>query len=94
MTLFDYAAAHTTPPQDVLHRLERATHLKTLSPQMISGPYQGMLLQFISHMIRPERVLEVGTFTGYAAICLAQGIPDGGMLHTIEVNDELGYLAR
>lgn len=94
MTIFDYAAAHTTPQQPVLHALERATHLRTLSPQMLSGPYQGMLLQFISHMIKPRRVLEIGTFTGYASICLAQGLPPGGQLHTIEVNDELAGIAR
>lgn len=94
MTIFDYAAAHTTPQQQVLYALERATHLRTLSPQMLSGPYQGMLLQFISHMIKPRRVLEIGTFTGYASICLAQGLPADGRLHTIEVNDELAGIAR
>jgi caffeoyl-CoA O-methyltransferase len=94
MTILDYAAAHTTPPQPALTALERATHLRTLSPQMLSGPYQGMLLQFISHMVKPRRVLEIGTFTGYAAICLAQGLPADGQLHTIEVNDELGALTR
>ncbi len=56
---------------------------------MLSGPYQGMLLQFISHMLRPRRILEIGAFTGYASICLAQGLTDDGHLHTIEVDDEL-----
>lgn len=87
-----YCTSHTTPPSEVLLALERATHLRTLSPQMLSGPYQGALLQMFSQMIRPRRVLEIGTFTGYAAICLAQGLTDDGLLHTIEVNDELAPL--
>jgi caffeoyl-CoA O-methyltransferase len=59
---------------------------------MISGPYQGMLLQFISRMIQPRRILEIGAFTGYASICLAQGLPPDGLLHTIEVDDELAWI--
>lgn len=94
MSVFDYCTAHTTPPQPVLQALERSTYLHTLNPHMLSGPYQGMLLQFISHMIRPRRVLEIGAFTGYAAICLAQGLPDDGMLHTIEADDELAPIIR
>lgn len=89
-----YCEAHTTPPSDVLYQLERETHLKTLSPQMISGPLQGQLLRFISLIAQPKRILEIGTFTGYAAICLAQGLPEEGMLHTIEANKELEYLIR
>jgi len=90
----DYCYAHTSPVDASLGAVERATHLRTLSPQMLSGPYQGMLIRFISQMIRPLRALEVGTFTGYTAICIAQGMPEGGMLDTIEVNDELGWLIR
>jgi caffeoyl-CoA O-methyltransferase len=90
----DYCLQHTTPVAPVLEQLERATHLYTLSPVMASGPYQGMLLQFISYMIKPKRVLEIGAFTGYAAICLAQGLPEDGLLHTIEVNDELAWIAK
>jgi caffeoyl-CoA O-methyltransferase len=90
----DYCYAHTSPVDDTLQAVERATHLRTLSPQMLSGPYQGMLIHFISQMIRPVRALEIGTFTGYTAICIAQGMPDDGVLHTIEVNDELGWLIR
>ncbi len=89
---FDYCYAHTTEVNSALIALERDTHLRTLSPQMISGPYQGMLLQFISHMIQPRRVLEIGTFTGYASICLAQGLQEDGMLHTIEVDEELAWI--
>ncbi len=89
-----YCQAHTSPASAVLIELERATYLRTLSPQMLSGPYQGTLLRFISQMIRPYRVLEIGTFTGYSTICLAQGLANGGQLHTIEANDELGWLIR
>lgn len=92
--IFNYCVEHTTPVQAVLTALERTSNLRTLSPQMVSGPYQGMLLQFVSHMVRPRRVLEIGSFTGYAAICLAQGLAKGGQVHTIEVNDELAYIIR
>jgi len=88
----EYCQAHTSPVPAVLAELERATHLRTLSPQMLSGAYQGTLLRFLSLMIRPRRILEIGTFTGYATICLAEGLPDDGLLHTIEANDELGRL--
>jgi len=91
---FEYCAAHTSPVLEILYELERETHLRTLSPQMLSGAYQGVLLQLFSQMIRPHRALEIGTFTGYTAICMAQGLADGGILHTIEVNDELGWLIR
>ncbi|MEO6038194.1 MAG: class I SAM-dependent methyltransferase [Saprospiraceae bacterium] len=90
----EYCQAHTSPPNAVLTELERATHLRTLSPQMLSGAYQGTLLRFVSQMIRPRRVLEIGTFTGYSTICLAEGLSADGLLHTIEANDELGWLIR
>jgi caffeoyl-CoA O-methyltransferase len=92
--IFDYCAAHTTSPSSVLNDLERATYLRTLSPHMLSGAYQGRLLTLFSQMMRPQRILEIGTFTGYAAICLAEGLPEGGVLHTIEVNDELVPIIR
>lgn len=88
----EYCQAHTSPVPAVLAELERATHLRTLSPQMLSGAYQGTLLRFLSLMIQPRRILEIGTFTGYSTICLAEGLPDDGLLHTIEANDELGWL--
>jgi caffeoyl-CoA O-methyltransferase len=91
---FDYCMAHTSALAPVFQQLERETQLRTLAPQMMSGPYQGQLLRFISLMIRPQRVLEIGTFTGYSALCLAAGLPPGGQLHTIEANDELGYIIR
>ncbi len=90
----NYCLAHTSDVNSVLHELERDTHLRTLSPQMLSGPYQGMLLRMVSMMIRPRRALEVGTFTGYTTICIGEGLADGGLLHTIEINDELGPLIR
>ncbi len=92
--VFEYCLAHTTPAGPLLDELQRQTHLRTLYPQMLSGPYQGMLLQFISHMIRPRRILEIGTFTGYSAICLAVGLAENGVLHTIESDDERAPLIR
>lgn len=92
--VWDYCQKHTSPVDPVLNELQRQTFLRTLHPQMLSGPYQGMLLQFVSHMIRPRRILEIGTFTGYSAICLAQGLAHDGMLHTIEIDDELAPLIR
>ena len=91
---FEYCQAHTSPTPAVLTELERATHLRTLHPQMLSGAYQGTWLRFVSQMIRPRRILEIGTFTGYSTICLAEGLPADGLLHTIEANDELGWLIR
>lgn len=91
---WSYCQEHTSPASALLLELDRETNLKTLSPQMQSGPYQGMLLQMISHMLRPRRVLEIGTFTGYATICLAAGLPEDGLIHTIEANDELAWIIR
>lgn len=84
-----YITDHTSAELPVLAELYRVTHLECLNPQMASGHQQGVLLQLLSGMLRPMRVLEIGTFTGYSAICLAQGMPEGGRLHTIEANDEL-----
>ena len=89
-----YSEKHTSEPSDLLYQLERETYLKTLAPQMLSGHLQGRFLSFLSKMLRPKAILEVGTFTGYAAICLAEGLVGGGVLHTIEVNRELEYLIR
>ncbi|MCB0651394.1 MAG: O-methyltransferase [Saprospiraceae bacterium] len=88
-----YCESHTTSQAEVLHQLERATHLKTLSPQMLSGHLQGTLLRFISRMLRPRIILEIGTFTGYAAICLAEGLVEGGVLHTIDPNHEIKHIS-
>lgn len=89
---FDYCLSHTTLPHPVLQELERETHLRTMAPHMISGPYQGALLRMISQMVRPRRILEIGAFTGYASICLAEGLTEGGLLHTIESDDELAWI--
>ncbi|GAA4375941.1 O-methyltransferase [Hymenobacter koreensis] len=84
-----YADDHTSPEPALLSRLVRETHLQTLMPRMLSGHFQGRLLSMISHMVRPQRVLELGTFTGYSALCMAEGLADGGELHTVEQNPEL-----
>ena len=92
--LTKYCEAHSFQPSTVLHELERETNLKTLAPQMLSGHLQGALLSLLSKMQQPKTALEIGTFTGYAAICIAQGLADDGVLHTIEANEELAYLIR
>ncbi len=79
-----YIAAHTTPPDPLLARLDRETHVRMLAPRMLSGAYQGRFLAMISRMSRPRRILEVGAFTGYGTICLASGLAEGGELDTIE----------
>jgi len=84
-----YIEEHTTPESGVLADLNRETNLTQVYPRMLSGNLEGTLLNFIAHMIRPLRILEIGTFTGYSAICLAGGLTEGGILHTIEVNPEL-----
>ncbi len=89
----EYALRHSTAEDSVLNRLYRETNLKTVYPHMLSGHLQGKLLEMISHMIRPHRVLEIGTFTGYSAICLARGLSENGLLHTIDINDELTEMA-
>ena len=88
-----YALDHTSPEPEVLRALSRETHLRTTSPQMLSGHLQGTLLRMISLMCKPKLALEIGTFTGYSAICLASGISQGGTLHTIECNPETGEIA-
>ena len=87
--LENYANAHSTGLGEILDELERETHLKHLLPQMLSGPIQGQWLRMISFMLQPRQVLEIGTYTGYSAICLAQGIPEGGRLDTIDIDEEL-----
>ena len=89
-----YCERHTSPPSPLLAELLRETHLKTLAPQMASGHLQGTLLRFLSQMIQPTTILEIGSFTGYATLCLLEGLAPKGTIHTIEVNQELGYLIR
>lgn len=90
--LHEYCEAHSSPQSDLLYQLERETHLKTLAPQMLSGSLQGRFLALISRLVQPRTVLEIGTFTGYGAHCLAEGLLPDGMLHTIEGNPETAYL--
>jgi caffeoyl-CoA O-methyltransferase len=84
-----YVEQHTTPENDLLRKINRETHVKVLRPRMLSGHLQGRLLSMISCMIRPLHILEVGTFTGYSALCLAEGLQPGGKLITIDCNEEL-----
>ncbi len=84
-----YAEEHSSSQSELLHQLYRETHLKHLIPAMISGPIQGRLLSMISHMLRPKRILEIGTYTGYSTLCLAEGMAKDGEIHTIDINEEL-----
>lgn len=88
-----YCLNNSTEVDEVLHELERETYLKTLAPQMISGYLQGKFLEMIASVQQSKNILEVGTFTGYATICLARGVAEGGMVHTIEINPELKYIS-
>lgn len=83
-----YAETHTVGESPLLQRINRETHLHVLKPRMLSGHLQGRLLSMISHMIRPEFILEVGTYTGYSALCLAEGLSKKGKLVTLEVSEE------
>ena len=91
--LENYILAHTIDEDPVLKRLYRETYLKLVNGRMCSDHLQGSILTFFSRMILPRRILEIGTYTGYSAICLAKGLPQGGVLHTIEINDELEQFA-
>ena len=84
----DYCDAHTNSESDVLKKLNRDTHANVLQPRMLSGHFQGKLLSMFSKMIRPKIILEIGTYTGYSAICLAEGLVENGKLITIDVNAE------
>jgi caffeoyl-CoA O-methyltransferase len=92
--LQQYITAHTTPESPLLYQLNRETHTKVMKPRMLSGQVQGRFLAMISQMIRPRQVLEIGTYTGYSAICLAEGLAPGGLVHTIDVNEELEEMVR
>jgi predicted O-methyltransferase YrrM len=83
-----YTDQHSEPEPALLYQLWRETHLQLLMPRMATGHWQGRLLSMLSHLIRPHRVLEIGTFTGYATLCLAEGLAEGGHVHTIEINPE------
>ena len=94
MTLDDYILAHTEPEPDYLYRLWRATNIHTIHGRMASGHLQGRLLKMLVQMIRPQLVLEVGTFSGYSAISMAEGLADDARLYTFEINDEMEVFTR
>ncbi|GLB53731.1 O-methyltransferase [Neptunitalea chrysea] len=88
-SLEQYVTDHSENEPEVLQELVRETHLKVLQPRMLSGHFQGRLLSILSKMINPKHILEIGTYTGYSAICLTEGLQSDGILHTIDVNEEL-----
>lgn len=90
----DYVVAHSEEEPELLQQLNRETHQKILQPRMLSGHYQGRLLSILSKLIQPKTVLEIGTYTGYSAICLAEGMHTNGQLHTIDINEELHDFQR
>lgn len=92
--LENYINQHSSAPSALLQELERDTHLRCLMPQMCSGHQQGRLLALLSKMLRPKSILEIGTFTGYSALCLAEGLTDGGHLHSIDNNAEIMDMAQ
>lgn len=87
--LDNYIVNHSEDEPPLLQQLSRETHLKILQPRMLSGHYQGRLLSLISKMVNPTAILEIGTYTGYSALCLAEGLQNNGVLHTIDINEEL-----
>ena len=93
MELEKYILEHCSPENSLLKELDRVTHLNVVQPRLISGHLQGRLLKMIVQMINPHTILEIGTFTGYSALCMAEGLSAEGELHTIEIDDELEDLA-
>ncbi|WP_337639439.1 O-methyltransferase [Prevotella sp.] len=89
-----YVLAHSAPEGDYLYRLYRATNIHTIHGRMASGHLQGRLLKMLVSMIRPKNILEVGTFSGYSAICMAEGLDEGGKVWTFEINDEMEDFTR
>ncbi len=89
-----YLEAHSGTEPDYLAHLNRETHLKVQQPRMLSGHYQGRLLSMLSKLIRPKTVLDIGTYTGYSALCLAEGLAEGGIVHTIDRNPETVKMAK
>lgn len=94
MNLEDYILSHCSPEPDYLYRLWRATNVQTIHGRMVSGHLQGRLLKMLVEMIRPQHILEIGTFSGYSAISMAEGLPPGGHLWTYEINDEMEDFTR
>lgn len=92
--LDQYVCKHTDKEPELLYQLNRQTHLKVLNSRMLSGQFQGRLLSMISHMIRPQNVLEIGTYTGYSALCFLEGLAENGRITTIDINEELEDFVR
>jgi len=92
--LENYAAQHTEDEPLLLQELNKRTHLNVLQPRMISGHFQGRFLSLLSKMVQPRTILEIGTYTGYATLCLAEGLHPEGVLHTIDIKEELTDLQR
>lgn len=92
--LDDYCGAHTTAESALLAKLNRDTHVNILQPRMLSGHFQGRLLSLLSKMIRPERILEIGTYTGYSALCMAEGLTETGKIITLDINAQLEDFVR
>lgn len=90
----NYATQHTEDEPELLQELSRRTHLNVLQPRMLSGHFQGRVLGLLSKLVRPKSVLEIGTYTGYATLCLAEGLQKDGILHTIDIKEELQDLQR
>jgi predicted O-methyltransferase YrrM len=94
MDILEYIEQHSSPESDVLKQIVHSTHLEMINPRMMSGHVQGRVLSMISQMIQPSRILELGTFTGYSALCLAEGLREDGRLVSLEHNDELEDMIR
>ncbi len=92
--LDDYVVAHSENEPELLYELNRQTHIKILQPRMLSGHFQGRVLSMLAHMIQPKNILEIGTYTGYSALCFAEGLQDGGKITTIDINYELEDMVR
>lgn len=84
-----YLNRHSTSESPLLYELNRKTQIRMMYPRMLSGQLVGRLLSMVTHMLQPKVVVEIGTFTGYSALCMAEGLPDGGLIHTIDINEEL-----
>ena len=92
--LKNYLLKYCDPEDEILKNIDRETHLKVSMPRMLSGHYQGRVLSMLSKMTKPERILEIGTYTGYATLCLAEGLTENGFIHTIDINAELEDMVR
>jgi len=92
--LLDYCQKHSTPEDELLQEISRVTHAKVLRPRMLSGHLQGKALEFFSKMLRPQVILEIGTYTGYSALCMARGLAPEGRLITVDINEELESMVR